>query len=309
MAPRDIYTTAFDEDVQTTATDCPDCGGSIRQTGRETICEDCGRILENNHLDRGPDWGRSDDGETQKRTGAPLTPTRHDRGLSTEIGYKQDGNGNTLSSTKRRRLNRLRREQSRAQWQSKADRNLAYGLSEVRRVVASLGLADSIRDQACALFRRAQSEHLCRGRSLEAVAAASVYAIARCNGLGRSRTEVASSARCDQERLTTAYDAMNVELELPAQPTSAADRIPRLATDLEVPDQVRRRALALAQKARETGITISCRPSGVAAGCLYLAAERAEFCLSQRQIADIAGTSPNTLRNRRDELLELDTIV
>ncbi|WP_222913464.1 transcription initiation factor IIB family protein [Natrinema sp. SYSU A 869] len=307
MATRDIYTTAFDEDVQTTATDCPDCDGNIRQTDRQMICEDCGLILENNQLDRGPDWGRNDDGETQKRTGAPLTPTRHDQGLSTEIGYKTDGNGNTLSSTKRRQLNRLRREQSRAQWQSKADRNLAYGLSEVRRIVASLGLADSIRDQACALFRRAQSEQLCRGRSLEAVAAASVYATSRCNGLGRSRAEVAASARYDQERLTIAYNAMNVELELPTQPISAADRIPRLATELEVPAQVRRRALELAQEARERGLTIGYRPSGVAAGCLYLAAQRVGLCLSQQRIADIAGTSPNTLRSRRDDLLEIDT--
>jgi len=73
------------------------------------------------------------------------------------------------------------------------------------------------------------SLNLCRGRSLEAVAAASVYATTRCNGLGRSRAEVAACARCDQQQLTNAYTAMNVELELPTQPIAATDRIPRLA--------------------------------------------------------------------------------
>nr|WP_226042827.1 transcription initiation factor IIB family protein [Natrinema sp. DC36] len=306
MVTRDIYTTAFDEGVQTTTTTCPDCGGSVRTIDRETICEDCGRILEDTKLDRGPDWGRHDEQGSKRRTGAPLTPTRHDRGLSTEIGYKQDGHGNALSNTKRRQLNRLRREQSRAQWQSKAERNFAYGLGEIRRMVASLGLPQSIRDQACSLFRTAQSEQFCRGRSLEAVAAASIYATARCNGLGRPRAEVAACARCDQQKLTNAYTVMNVELELPTQPIAATDRIPRLATELEVPDHVRRRALDLAQTARERGMTIGRRPSGVAAGCLYLAAQRVGFCLSQQQIADIAGTSPNTLRSRRDELLEIE---
>ncbi|WP_343232923.1 TFIIB-type zinc ribbon-containing protein [Natrinema salinisoli] len=105
MATREIYTTAFDEDVQTTTTECPDCGGSIRQAGHETSCEDCGLVLEENQLDREPDWGRSNRQESKKRTGAPLTPTRHDRGLSTELGYHRDGNGNTLSSQKRRQLN------------------------------------------------------------------------------------------------------------------------------------------------------------------------------------------------------------
>ena len=304
MATRDIYTTTCDDGVQTTT--CPDCGGNVRTTDRETICEDCGRILEDTHLDRGPDWSRHDGQGSKRRTGAPLTPTRHDRGLSTEIGYTKDGHGNALSSTKRRQLNRLRREQSRAQWQSKAERNLAYGLGEIRRIVASLGLAQSIRDQACSLFRTAQSEQLCRGRSLEAVAAASVYATTRCNGLGRSRAEVSACARCEQQRLTNAYTAMNVELELPTQPIAAIDRIPRLATELGVPDHVRRRALELAQTARERGLTIGRRPSGVAAGCLYLAAQRVGCCLAQQRIADIAGTSPNTLRSRRDELLEIE---
>ncbi|ELY62789.1 transcription initiation factor TFB [Natrinema versiforme JCM 10478] len=100
---------------------------------------------------------------------------------------------------------------------------------------------------------------------------------------------------------------MNIELELPTQPIAATDRIPRLATEPGVPDHVRRRALEFAQTARERGLTIGCRPSGVAAGCLYLATQRVGLCLSQQQIADTAGTSPNTLRNRRDELLEIDT--
>ncbi|MDF9745930.1 TFIIB-type zinc ribbon-containing protein [Natrinema salsiterrestre] len=54
MAARDVYTTAFDENVQTTTTACPDCGGSVRQADRETTCEDCGLVLEENQLDRGP---------------------------------------------------------------------------------------------------------------------------------------------------------------------------------------------------------------------------------------------------------------
>ncbi len=98
---------------------------------------------------------------------------------------------------------------------------------------------------------------------------------------------------------------MNVELELPARPISVADRIPKLATELEVPERVCRRALDLAQAAADAGITVRCRPSGVAAGCLYLAAERCGLCLSQREIADVAGVSPTTLRSRQDELFEI----
>ena len=76
----------------------------------------------------------------------------------------------------------MRREQSRGRWRSKAERNLAHGLGEVRRLASALELSDSVRDQACQLFRSAQNEDLLRGRSIEAIAAASVYGACRCNG-------------------------------------------------------------------------------------------------------------------------------
>jgi len=52
----------------------------------------------------------------------------------------------------------MRREQSRGRFQSKAERNLAHGLGEVRRIVSALELSEAIRDQACQLFRSAQNE-------------------------------------------------------------------------------------------------------------------------------------------------------
>jgi len=67
---------------------------------------------------------------------------------------------------------------------------LAHGLSEVRRIVSRLELSESIRDQACQLFRSAQNEDLLRGRSIEAMAAASVYGACRCNGWPRTLDEI-----------------------------------------------------------------------------------------------------------------------
>ena len=71
---------------------------------------------------------------------------RHNWGLSTEIGRETDANGNELSCQKQRQLFRMRREQTRGRFQSKAERNLAYGLSEVRRIMSAPELSESIRD-------------------------------------------------------------------------------------------------------------------------------------------------------------------
>ena len=182
MATRDIYATGFDEDVHTesSANQCPECHGHVTTNIKETVCEDCGLVIEEQRIDHGPEW-RAYDTDERERTGAPLTATCHDQDLSTEIGHGTDAHGNELSGQKRRRLARMRREQTRGRWRSKAERNLAHGLGEVRRLASTLELSESIRDQACQLFRSAQSEDLLRGRSIDAIAAASVYGTCRCN--------------------------------------------------------------------------------------------------------------------------------
>ena len=186
---------------------CPDCGGTVRSQQHELVCADCGLVVETDTLDRGPEWRSFDDSDaTPARTGAPLTVARHDRGLSTEIGHKTDATGSTVPGRKRAQLARLRREQARGRFQSKADRNLAHGLNEVRRIASGLGLAESLRNQACQLFRSAQAECLLRGRSIESMATASVFGACRCAGAARLLSEVARHARVDDSRVGAAYD-------------------------------------------------------------------------------------------------------
>jgi len=262
-------------------------------------------IVDEDHLDYGPEWFDSPENSSQRRTGTPLTAGRHDRGLSTEIGWKRDGQGNAIPGRKRSQLNRLRREHRRSQWRSKRERNLGYSLGEVRRIVSALELPDSLCEQACMLFRRAQEEDLCQGRSLEGVAAASVYAVCRCNGLGRTREEVSQLATCSQSDLECAYSAMNTELELPTPIPRPQHSLPRLAATLEVPDEIRHRALELATLAEDAGITSGRRPRGFAATCLYRASRESGFGLSQQEVADSANTSRVTIRAHRDCLLEV----
>ncbi len=167
----------------------------------------------------------------------------------------------------------MRREQTRGRWRSKAERNLAHGLGEVRRLASALELSDSVRDQACHLFRSAQNEDLLRGRSIEAIAAASVYGACRCNGLSRLVDDVSEMARVAESRVTNAYKTLNEELGLPAEPVSPSMFVPRLASDLECPNKIRQRARTLAEQAEERGVTTGVHPAGFAAACLYKAGQ------------------------------------
>src|SRR6056297_2697842 len=116
-------------------TSCPECSGHLQRERDETVCSECGLVV-------------GTDGEASgKRTGAPLTRSRHDRGLSTEIGY---GRGETtrLTRRKRRSVARMRRQHNRARTGSKRERNKVFAFTEVRRVVGALSLPAHVREQA-----------------------------------------------------------------------------------------------------------------------------------------------------------------
>ncbi|MFB6082253.1 MAG: transcription initiation factor IIB family protein [Halanaeroarchaeum sp.] len=278
------------------AESCPECAGSLRTEGTETICQACGLVVSEDRIDRGPEWRAfADDDRNRERTGAPLTRSRHDRGLSTEIGRST-----RVKGRKRRRLSRMRTQHERAQIASTAERNRVYAYTEIRRLTGALSLPRSVRDQACVLFDSAQDASLLRGRSLEGFAAATVYAVCRTNGFARRLDEIDDVSRADGGELRAAYDAMNRDLGLRTGPIRPQSYLPRFASELDLPTAVERAAGDLVD---EAGADVGGRnPAGVAAASLYVAASEADAPITQREAADIADVTPVTIRNAIDAL-------
>jgi transcription initiation factor TFIIB len=222
MERLDTHARTFDEDVPTpdrTDTACPECSGTVTTSDLETVCVDCGLVIDEDRLDRGPEWRCFEDDErTPERTGAPLTASRHDRGLSTEIGRGEDANGQTLAGHRQRRMHRLRTQHSRSRFQSKRERNQAEGLTHIKRLCGRLEVGESLREQASQLFTTAQEADLLIGRSIESMAAASVYVTLRCNGDARPLEAVSELVPVAHERVVNAFRVLNRELELPVPP-------------------------------------------------------------------------------------------
>jgi len=271
---------------------CPECGGDVEREATETVCADCGLVVATDEVDRGPEWRSFADDETNpERTGAPLTRSRHDRGLSTEIGRKT-----RLKGRKRRRFARMRKQHTRARISSKTDRNRVYSFTEIRRLTGQLELPEHVRDRSCVLFESAQDADLLRGRSLEGFSAAVVYATCRTASVSRTLSEVVECAKATEDELRAAYDALNRELGLPTGPIDPTEYLPRFATRLDLPRPVERRARELATRAHESGSVAGRNPAGVAAACLYAAAQEGNGDCTQAEAAEVADVTPVTLR-------------
>ena len=283
-----------------TAQQCPECRGRLQADDCETVCTECGLVVEEHNIDPGPEWRSfADDDTNPERTGAPLTRSRHDRGLSTEIGRST-----RLKGRKRRQMARLRRQHKRTQIASKAERNRVYAFTEIDHIVNALDLPESIQERACVLFESAQSEGLLQGRSIEGFAAAAVYATCRTASVSRTLPEVVDAARATRAELDVGYDAMNRELGLPTGPIHPQEYLARFASRLELSASIERRARALAERAREESIDNGRNPSGVAAACLYTAAREEGHSLTQKRAAEIADVTPVTLRSTYYDLTE-----
>ena len=178
--------------------------------------------------------------------------------------------------------------------------------TEIQRLCGpgALDLPASLRDQACALFRSAHDAGLVQGRSLEAMTAASVYAVCRVNGLPRTIDEVASHSAVPVEKVRLSYRVLNTELRLPAQPVDPRAYVAPLASDLGLPSAVQQDAHAVLTRADEAGVGNGCNPVGVAAAALYHV-QSGTMC-SQAAVAEAANVSPPTLRAQWYKLRDLE---
>jgi len=151
----------------------------------------------------------------------------HDKGLSTNIGWQdKDAYGKSLSSRQRQRMQRLRTWNERFRTRDSKERNLKQALGEIDRMASALGLPDNVRETASVIYRRALSENLLPGRSIEGVATAALYAAARQAGNPRSLDEISAVSRVDKMELTRTYRYVIRELKLEISPRRPPSYVP-----------------------------------------------------------------------------------
>jgi transcription initiation factor TFIIB len=291
---------------------CPECGGRLASDTEhgETVCTECGLVVEEDEIDHGPEWRAFNPGEKDQksRVGAPTTNMMHDKGLSTNIGWQdKDAYGNSLNSRQRQKMQRLRTWNERFRTRDSKERNLKQALGEIDRMASALGLPENVRETASVIYRRALSENLLPGRSIEGVATSSLYAAARQAGTPRSLDEITAVSRVEKDEIARTYRYVVRELKLEIEPADPESYVPRFASDLGLSDEAERRARQLLQSAKREGIHSGKSPVGLAAAAVYAASLLTNEKVTQNEVSDVASISEVTIRNRYHELLEAES--
>jgi len=173
-------------------------------------------------------------------------------------------------------------------------------------MASALGLPESVRETASVIYRRALDENLLPGRSIEGVATASLYAAARQAGTPRSLDEIDGVSRVEKDEIARTYRYVVRELGLEVAPADPESYVPRFASDLELSEEVERRARELLSTAKRKGVHSGKSPVGLAAAAVYAASLLSNEKVTQNEVSEVANISEVTIRNRYHELLEAE---
>jgi len=283
---------------------CPRCGkGSLvsdTNTG-ENFCGKCGYVLTDQSVESGPEWRSfsKEEHEGRSRAGVPTSLAMHDMGLATIIGpTDRDATGKPLSASMRSTIERLRTWDSRSQVHEPIDRNFRQAFSELDRLKDKLAVGDSVVEKAAYIYRKALDKGLVRGRSISALIAASLYAACRDTETPRTLKDLGHQSNIKRKDIARCYRLLLRELGLKMPVVDPIKCIARIASKAGLSEKTKREATKILKTAEEVKISAGKDPMGLAAAALYVACVTNGENKTQRDVAEAAGVTEVTIRNR-----------
>jgi len=283
---------------------CQRCGKNSLLTDEDTgeqFCAKCGFVISEKSQASGPEWRsfQKDGSADPARTGAPSSLTIHDMGLSTVINpQNRDATGKPLTAAMKSTIERLRTWDSRSQVHEPVDRNLRQALSELNKLKDKVAISSNVLEKAAYLYRKALEKKLVRGRSISAMIAASLYAACRDTETPRTLKDIADAANVKRKDISRCYRLLHNELDLKMPVVDSIQCIARISSKLKINEKTKRYAIKVLKDAQERKESAGKDPMGLAATALYLSCVQNGVSITQRDLAEAAGVTEVTIRNR-----------
>ena len=305
-------------DIDTSLVKCKECASRnlyYDQVRGERLCSDCGLLAEENIVDHNPEWRNfgGDSGGDKSRVGAPVNVLLHDRGLQTAIDWQnRDYSGAPLKSKTKNQMYRMRKWQQRSKTQNARERNLSTALNRMEMICSKLALPKSVNERAATIYRKALTNDLVRGRSIDAVVAACIFIANQQMQTARTVDDIAGVAELGPKEIGRTYRDIKRRLMIKTPVTDPQIYIERFCSELGMNSDAKTKATELVREADRLELTHGKSPSGIAAAAIYIAGQLTLQTRTQREIADVSNITEVTIRNRYKQLvraLEIKLIV
>jgi transcription initiation factor TFIIB len=295
---------------------CPVCNDHLLMItdpdSGETICSKCGMIvldkIQNIHQ---PEWRAfsNEEHENRSRTGVPSSLAIHDMGLATVIGRAdRDAGGKKIDATMHTSMQRLRTWDSRAHVR-RSDKGLIQALNELQILKDKLALPYVVVEKAAYIYRKTHDRKLARGRAVSGLIAASVYIACREMTATRTLNDIAAASNIRRKQLTKAYRFLVMKLDIKVPLADQMKCINKIANKANLSEKTKRHAIRIMYviKGKDDGndallYSAGKNPMGFAGTILYLSCLKTGENKTQTEMAQAAGVTEVTLRNRSKAL-------
>ena len=273
------------------------------QVSGEIVCARCGIVKTDSILNKGPEWRAFTPSESAARErGSPTNYSSINGGFFTSFKAMKDAKGATLAPEKLQKWKRLRRFDFRAKSDDNKMRNLNQAITEIERYSDLLYLPKYARDKAASLYRSALQRDLLRGRTISDFAAAAIYATCRQLRIPRSLSEVSKASGRSLRDVSRTYRLLVREFDLKMPVDDPMKFVPKLASNLKISLGSEKVTIEILQDAAERKMHVGKDPRSMSAAALYLACKSNHERVTQKRVADAAGVSTVSMRNRLREL-------
>ncbi len=287
---------------------CPHCNGTDifndRDSG-ERVCKGCGTVLSETLIDHGQERRSfsSEEHDSRSRTAVDKDMMNESSHTTFNVNDIKDGEQKAQFIRHQWNTNRIVKNTTRV-------KNFAKAKMEIYRMCSQLGYDDThiVTKTAARTYMRAFNKGLSKGRPIDGMVAASIKAAWREIGIERSLDNAADVSKTSRKLVARMYRMLLEELNIKTPAPDPRKRLPKIASSVGADRSVEALADRILSKAADLKITAGKDPGGLAGSALYISATfnskgRTRHTLhDQKEIADAAGVTEVTIRNRYKEM-------
>jgi transcription initiation factor TFIIB len=232
----------------------------------------------------------------------------HDMGLACVIGKtNRDAAGKKMDNAMRTTMQRLRTLDSRAHIHDSSDIGLIHAFNTLRILKDKLTLPYVVIEKAAYIYRKAHDRKLSRGRLVSGLVAASVHIACREMSTTRTLKDIAAASGIKRKQLAKAYTLLLIELDIKVPLADQTKCIAKVANKANLSEKTKRLAIRIMDeiKRKDDDILLYSagkNPMALAATILYLSCLKTGENKTQTDIAQAAGVTEVTIRNRSKDL-------
>jgi len=265
--------------------ECPYCGSrDIELIGDTLVCMRCGSVIREEVIDIRPEKREFKPEDSLTRRYIPASPITVVKPIETYIQGDR---------------------QSRVVPKDAKTRNTVLAMSILNELASRLHLPRTTRDTVLEYFRRLSGRRAIRRERVAAIVAALVYLASRLTGIPRPLDKVARISGVRKKEISKAYRMIRDELRIAVPVPDPEKFVISFGRELGLSGETISRAIDIIRRAKQKGVSIGRDPAGIAAAALYIATRLSGEKRTQKAVANVAGVTEVTVRNRYREIIKL----